>query len=105
MGLYAVEISLKARICRKLSISHLPRAFEIHDLDGLLLLAGLSSRILGKSAIKTRANWDFIVRTSEKINEMRYTPSVRWTDADASEFFRQLDELPTGFFPWLARQR
>jgi hypothetical protein len=35
MGVYSLEIHLKARICVKLNLAALPRPFEIHDLEGL----------------------------------------------------------------------
>ena len=45
---YAVELALKARICRLLDVDEYPdtgalkRVYAVHDLDQLLLLAGLS---------------------------------------------------------------
>jgi hypothetical protein len=44
-ALYALEIRLKVLICKRLDVPDLPKAFETHDLDSLLLLAGLSKRI------------------------------------------------------------
>ena len=57
-ALYALEIRLKVLVCKKLDLSDLPRAFEVHDLDGLLLLAGLSRRIKRKGAVQVKQNWD-----------------------------------------------
>ena len=45
-GLFALEIRLKVLICKRLKIDKLPRAFEIHDLDGLLLLHTSDTMIL-----------------------------------------------------------
>jgi HEPN domain-containing protein len=48
---YAVELALKARICRVLHVREYPlsgelgRAFKVHGLDQLKLLAGLSAEI------------------------------------------------------------
>ena len=44
-GIYASEIYLKVRACKKLDLDELPRAFELHDLDGLLVVSGLSRRL------------------------------------------------------------
>jgi len=51
---YAVELALKARICRTLKWSEFPpngkefrgfHAFKTHDLDVLLILSGISEKI------------------------------------------------------------
>ena len=105
MGLYAVEILLKCRLCKKLDLKQLPKAFEVHDLDGLLLLAGLSRRMSTRSALRTKANWTFIVRSSARLNEMRYSPDARWLVSDTETFFEQLTGEPDGLIPWVLRQR
>ncbi|HZW34967.1 MAG TPA: hypothetical protein VFF52_29860 [Isosphaeraceae bacterium] len=105
MGLYALEINLKARICRRLDLQHLPRAFEVHDLEGLLLLAGLSKRLSAKRAQKTLDQWDSIVEKSARLNELRYAPASRWTAIEAQTFFTQLNQDPDGVLPWLQRQK
>jgi hypothetical protein len=43
MGVYALEIQLKVLICRRLNLTALPRAFEIHDIESLLVLSGHQS--------------------------------------------------------------
>ena len=54
MGVYSLEIHLKVRICKRLNLEALPKPFEIHDLEGLLVLSGLqaardsASRLLQK---------------------------------------------------------
>jgi hypothetical protein len=57
-ALYALEIRLKTLVCKRLDIQQLPQAFEIHDLGGLALLAGLSRRLASKKLSKVKANWD-----------------------------------------------
>src|SRR4051812_39346061 len=48
---YAVELALKARICRLLEVDEYPdmgalkRVYAVHDLDQLLLLAGLQKAV------------------------------------------------------------
>lgn len=104
-GLYALEIRLKVAICKRLDLEQLPKNFEIHELDGLLLLAGLSRRIDRKGARKVKANWDLIVRQSEELNKLRYTGDKNWTHAQAAAFLSQLKDPPNGVLPRLSVQR
>jgi hypothetical protein len=104
MAVYALEIRLKVFICRRLDVQQLPRAFETHDLDGLLLLAGLSNRIKRRNARKVKPNWDAITKVAERANELRYTPESNWTHAQASLLLKQLKHSSDGILPWLARQ-
>jgi hypothetical protein len=53
-ALYALEIRLKVLICKRLDLDALPTGFEIHDLDSLLLLTGLSQRIERRGALKVK---------------------------------------------------
>ena len=55
LGGYAVEVALKARICRTLNWAEFPstgsefqayRSFQTHDLDVLLRLSGQGARIM-----------------------------------------------------------
>jgi hypothetical protein len=104
-GLYALEIRLKVLICKRLDLQHLPKGFEIHDLDGLLLLTGLSQKMQKKGARKTRLNWDGIVNVARVLNDLRYQPAANWTATDSHTFFRRLNDPPDGVLPWLSRQR
>lgn len=104
-GIYAVEILLKTKICKKLDLDNLPRAFEIHELDSLLVLAGLSRKIERPRWAGVRDNWTLLVKTSERVNEMRYSGHARWREADASGFFACLAGTPDGVIPWLRGQR
>src|SRR5262249_61398409 len=74
-ALYALEIRLKVLICRKLDLQQLPRAFEIHDLDGLFLLVGLSGRLQRRRARGVKANWDSMTDLGGAINDLRYRPA------------------------------
>lgn len=102
---YALEIRLKVLVCKKLDVLQLPRAFEMHDLNALLLLAGLSRRLERKTAGEVRANWEEIISQSGKLNDLRYLPDAKWTATQAAQFFRQLKSAPNGVLPWLSRQR
>lgn len=85
-------------------MEHLPRAFEIHDLMALLLLAGLSRRIERKPARNVKKSWDRVVEVSQNLNNFRYTNDARWA-ADAANFFRQLRDPPYGVLLWLDKIR
>lgn len=105
MGLYGLEIQLKVLICRRLDLDQLPRAFETHDLEGLLVLAGLSRKI--KSIKRPRGvekNWSELLVVSEAINDFRYTTNPGWDRAWADKILRQLRDHPNGVLPWLSKQ-
>jgi hypothetical protein len=106
MGLYAVEISLKVAICKILDLDALPQPFEIHELDGLLILAGLSKRLNSSTNTEVRANWDQVTGNSSQynLNDLRYLPAANSTDAQASEFLRCINDESTGVLPWIKSQ-
>jgi HEPN domain-containing protein len=104
-ALYALEIRLKVLICKRLDLKELPRAFEIHDLDALLLLAGLSRRIESKRLRKVKRNGDDILSQAEELNEIRYKPEKNWTRAQAARLLQQLKDPSEGVLTWLSKQR
>jgi hypothetical protein len=106
-GLYAVEIYLKVRICKKLGLDSLPRAFEFHDLDGLFVLTGLSRRLNTKKMLrsKVKRSWDSILEISNKMNDLRYSPASNWSRSHAEAFLTQLRDPNDGVLTWLSKQR
>jgi hypothetical protein len=104
-GVYALEIRLKVLICKRLDLTNLPKAFEVHDLDALLLLAGFSQRIEKRNAIKVKVNWDNIKREARGLNDLRYRPSGNWTEAQAADMLRYLTDPDEGVLSWLSKQR
>lgn len=83
---YAVELALKARICRTLKWAGYPatgrefedyKSFKTHDLDVLLHLSGIEGRI------KTQffAEWSAVAQWNP---ESRYAPIGGATQADAN---------------------
>jgi hypothetical protein len=104
-ALYALEIRLKVLVYKRLDLEYLPRAFEIHDLDSLLLLAGLSRRILRKGATEVKANWDEVLTQSQELNDLRYTADQNWSHAQADAVVRRIKDPPHGVLPWLSKQR
>lgn len=105
MGLYALEIRLKARICRQLDLPALPRPFEIHDLDGLLALSGLQRTLnFDPLARDVLINWNAAVAWAARLNGLRYGPAGVVGQPDASDFFSRLRDQPSGILPWIANQ-
>jgi hypothetical protein len=103
MGVYSLEIHLKVRICQKLNLTALPRAFEIHELPGLLVLTGLQAARLA-APNPFQQNWQDIVLLAEDVNDLRYKPSAKWSQADAQTFLQKLRDPPDGVLPWLFAQ-
>ncbi len=104
MGLYALEIRLKERICHRLDLDELPRAFEIHDLSGLLVLSGLKRRLEDPANVPVRANWEENERESRFLNELRYKPNTFRDQPKALAFFEQLRDPSHGVLPWILSQ-
>ena len=84
---YAVELTLKARICSRLKWSEYPskslkgdfqEKFKIHHLDALLFWTGRESKI---KTIPHRTDWD-IVGTWDPTVRYRAVGSAKRTDAE-----------------------
>lgn len=92
---YAVELALKARICRSLRWSHFPetpaefrefQSFKTHKLDTLLQLSGIESNL--KSNHLT--DWS-VVTTWEP--ELRYRMAGSTTPAEAQNMLEAITAL------------
>jgi hypothetical protein len=92
---YAVEIALKARICKALRWSGFPstngefstlKSFKTHNLDVLLTLSGIQEKIKNKYFTEWSliATWD---------PEVRYKSVGSATKADASNIIQSADVL------------
>jgi hypothetical protein len=103
MGVYSLEIHLKVRICQRLSIEALPRAFEIHELDALLVLTGLQAA-LNSASQTVQSNWEEITDLAFQINDLRYLSPTNWSQSDSQTFFQKLRDPPDGVLPWLLAQ-
>jgi HEPN domain-containing protein len=104
---YAVELALKAKICRLLRVDEYPssgevaRAFKVHDLDQLKLLAGLSAQIDVKKNKELFDNWSKAVEWKP---EQRYDPPGTYTESDAKIMLVGLKAKPNGVFTWLTHR-
>lgn len=102
---YAVELALKAVICNRLKIPSYPAnkvhkgAFAIHDFDGLLFLAGLSSDMtLANTDAALFANWSL---ATEWGPERRYSPAGTQTQVSALALLDAIRHVDSGVLTWL----
>lgn len=103
---YSLEIRLKVIICRRLQIENLPRIFETHDLDALILHAGLSRKI--REVRRPRElvdHWDELLELSSDLDQIRYrSDPVTWDRNKAERVLHLMRDKPNGVLPWLERQ-
>jgi hypothetical protein len=103
-GIYALEIRLKVLICRRLDLAELPQAFEIHDLEALLLLAGLRRRLNDPAFVAVDQNWANIQTLASQLNDLRYSPDSNWNVTQATQLMSWLEDPNDGVIPWLLNQ-
>ncbi len=92
---YAVELGLKARICKTLKWSGFPstnnefkdyRSFKTHNLDVLLHLTGVETKIKGELL----AEWSIV---AEWDPESRYNPIGNVSQSDAHSMLHSASSL------------
>jgi HEPN domain-containing protein len=88
---YAIELGLKARICRTLQWDEYPtndkyRTFKTHDLDILLHLTGLEDKV----KLKHFTEWSIVAQWNPKA---RYNPIGNVKESDAKEMLEASKEL------------
>jgi HEPN domain-containing protein len=105
---YAVELALKARICRVLRVKEYPpvtgdlgRAFKVHSLEHLKVLAGLSRDIDVSKNKELFDNWSRAVTWDP---EQRYGSPGKYTAAAARVILDGLTAKPNGVFTWLLKR-
>ena len=103
MGVYALEIYLKVRICQRLNLAALPRPFEVHDLEGLLVLSGLRAA-MDRAPPEVQDNWEQLTEPSDSVNTLRYSASTVRSSVDTTAVFFQLRDPTHGILPWLTTQ-
>jgi hypothetical protein len=105
MALFALEIQLKILICRRLDLHALPTEFQTHDLEGLLVLSGLSRR-MEEADEKVRENWSVILDgyNNMHVSKFRYSADDSNLKHQSVEVFERLLEKPHGVLTWLAAQ-
>jgi len=103
---YAVETALKACICKLMDedfppgSGELAKAFRIHRLKDLVVLAGLRKRLEAKRSqdIDFAANWDLIEGWSEA---RRYEAIGSSDQSRTQELITALDNPTHGVLTWL----
>jgi HEPN domain-containing protein len=102
---YAVELALKARICRLLKVPEYPldagQSFKVHDLDLLKVLAGLSAEISVTKNIELFNNWSKAVTWDP---EQRYEAPGKHTAATAKIILNSIRAKPNGVLTWLSKR-
>lgn len=88
---YAIELGLKARICRTLQWGEYPTSgkygsFKTHDLDVLLHLTGCEDKI----KLKHLADWSIVAQWNP---EARYNPIGSVQNSDAKDMLESTKEL------------
>jgi hypothetical protein len=92
---YAVELALKARICRTLKWSGFPdsgqdfagmQSVKTHDLKILLRFSGIESRVLTKH----RGEWEVVVTWNP---EIRYKANLLTTAEEAANMVTCVERL------------
>jgi HEPN domain-containing protein len=100
---YALELALKACICRRLRLKDYPDkelkgAFKTHDFDDLKLLAGLDQLISPHANAQLFRNWSVL---NDWRPEWRYRPVGSTSRADAEAMLSALCGPPNGVLRWL----
>jgi HEPN domain-containing protein len=104
---YAVELALKARICRLLRVTEYPlsgdigRAFKVHSLEQLKVLAGLAAEIDIKKNKELFDNWSKAVEWDP---EQRYDTPGSYNAGTAKVVLDGLTAKPNGVFTWLTKR-
>ena len=104
---YAVELALKARICRILHLREYPlsgdlgKAFKIHNLEHLRVLSGLSAEIDVSKNKDLFDNWSIAVAWNP---EQRYEPRGKYDASKAKIILTSLTSKPNGVLTWLTKR-
>jgi len=102
---YAVELALKARICRLLRLADYPvnlgSSFKVHDFEQLKVLAGLDSEIDFNKNAELYDNWSRAILWDP---EQRYEPPGRYTAITAKAILDSIRAKPNGVLTWLSKR-
>ena len=102
LGGYAVEAYLKSAICRRLRWEHLLGAFKTHDLEGLLLYAGLAPDLDADKAVEKSFHEVAAIWNDEQGEAtVRYANPEEIDEKTARSFLRCVLGDPEGLIPWL----
>src|SRR5262245_46779462 len=80
MAIYTLELQLKVCICRRLELNGLPKGLEFHDIEPLLTMSGLESRLRNgdnDESLNALNSFNALTETARLLNEYRYKPAER----------------------------
>jgi len=92
-----VELALKIAICKNMDVTHLPKAFQVHDLKFLLYCSGLMNAFLNN--VQLYQNFRDVA--TEWSMELRYEGAVV-TAQDADAFHQALFDSSHGVLTFLS---
>jgi len=102
---YAVELGLKARICRILGLKEYPlelgQTFKVHNLAQLKTLAGLTCEIDASKNKDLFDNWSKAVAWDP---EQRYEGPGKYNAGTAKVILDSIRERPSGVLTWLSKR-
>ncbi len=96
---------MKARICKLLEINDYPdsgkikQVYAVHDLEQLLLLAGLRNK-LRSADIDIQANWSDATPWSP---ETRYSPKGSVSRSEAEKLLNAIRDNAKGVLKWIMK--
>lgn len=101
-----MELALKARICRVLRVNEYPsgdlgKAFKVHSLEQLKVLAALSRDIDVRKNKELFDNWSKAVAWNP---EQRYDAPGKYNGRTAKVILDGLTAKPNGVFTWLTKR-
>ena len=95
---------MKVVICKRLDEPKLPGPFATHNLEELLIVAGLRGKISRVERPRdVYKNWNDLVERSKSIDKYRYEINQDWNRDLAEKTLRQL-RGPSGIRTWLLKQ-
>jgi HEPN domain-containing protein len=102
---YAVELGLKARICRLLRVAEYPlnigQAFKSHNFEQLKVLAGLSAEIDINKNKELYDNWSKAIFWDP---EQRYNAPGTYNPNTAKVILDSIRAKPNGVLTWLSKR-
>lgn len=106
---YSIELALKAVTCHlmerddffTLAKPETARAFKIHNLKELIVLAGLWQKFEDLATIEPQIydNWRVIVDGIKWSEQLRY--QIGFTQKDATEMVEAIDHPKNGILKWI----
>jgi len=108
IGGYAIELSLKARICKILEVADFPdsiQGFKTHDISRLLMLSGLTKKFeRKKSNTSFGTNWDLLTFWNDKLRYGLVFKENRLPNkTDAIDFLNAIDDQINGVYTWIKK--